>query len=70
MTHQEGKQMPQLLIGDEKGFEQVAVNLIQNAIKNSRHHGRVKVLYSYDIQEDMIIFIVSDNGQGMNEKKI
>ena len=62
--------MPQLLIGDEKGFEQVAVNLIQNAIKNSRHNGQVKVLYSYDIQEDMIIFIVSDNGQGMNEKKI
>ena len=62
--------MPQLLIGDEKGFEQVAVNLIQNAIKNSRHNGHVKVLYSYDIQEDMIIFIVSDNGQGMNEKKI
>ena len=39
-----GKEMPNLLIGDEKGFVQVAVNLIQNAIQNSRNEGSVKVL--------------------------
>lgn len=54
--------MPNLLIGDEKGFVQVAVNLIQNAIQNSRNQGSVKVLQSYDIIENKIVFIVADNG--------
>lgn len=44
----------------------MAVNLIQNAIVNSRNKGEVKVFQSFDPVENKIVLIVADNGKGMS----
>ena len=61
--------MPHLLSGDEKGFEQAAVNIISNAIQNSRNKGLVKVILSFDVKRSRLVLIVADNGQGMTSEQ-
>ena len=40
--------LPQQLIGDHNRLEQCIVNMVQNAIQNSRNNGKVKVLMAFD----------------------
>ena len=45
----------------------MAINIIQNAIENS-YHGKIDIHISYDWNMQRIIFIVNDEGIGMNQK--
>ena len=40
--------LPRVVRGDSKCLVQVAVNIVQNAIQNSRDNGKVKVQVAYD----------------------
>ena len=48
----------------------MAVNIILNAIQNSKDKGSVKVFQSFDVIQNEIVFIVSDNGKGMSAQQI
>ena len=51
--------LPKHLIGDPERVQQVAINIIQNAIDNTEH-GKIDVHVSYDWTKQQIIFIVND----------
>lgn len=55
-----------ICIGDEELLQQVWINLIENAIKFSRHGGRISV--SVNQTEEHIEVEIADNGVGMDEE--
>ena len=56
--------MPKNVIGDKQRMQQVALNLIFNAIDNTKK-GHVFIYVNYDSKEQQLIFIVQDTGVGI-----
>ena len=61
------KQLPVLILGDGLRFQQVAMNLISNAIKNTES-GEIFVNICFDPAKCQIVFIIADNGRGIKEE--
>lgn len=61
--------LPKHLIGDHKRIQQVAANLIFNAIQSTRNFGHVDVFVAYDHEDEKILFAISDNGRGMSQNQ-
>ena len=57
--------MPSLLNGDERRFKQVLINLVKNALKFTMSGGSIKIVTSYDFEEEMLIAQVIDTGVGI-----
>ena len=55
------------MIGDPDRFQQVAINIIQNAISNTYQNGKVSVFVNYDKMKQKIVVTVNDNGKGIKE---
>ena len=62
-------QLPPLLYGDERRFKQVLINLVKNAIKFTTW-GSIKIMTSYDEEEEMLITQVIDTGAGIASKDL
>ena len=58
------KKLPRTLYGDERRFKQVLINLVKNAIKFTTR-GSIKILTSYDEEEEMLLVQVKDTGAGI-----
>ncbi|MFZ0545657.1 MAG: ATP-binding protein [Candidatus Promineifilaceae bacterium] len=54
--------------GDHSLLRQVWVNLISNALKFSRNQSQMEIEVGYSIDNEELIFFVSDNGVGFNMK--
>ena len=52
------------LIGDERRFKQVLVNLVKNALKFTRG-GRIEIKANYDLESQSIVVHVQDTGVGI-----
>ena len=57
--------MPSLLNGDERRFKQVLINLVKNALKFTKSGGSIKIVTSYDFEEETLIAQVIDTGVGI-----
>ena len=55
-----------LLVGDERRFKQVLVNLIKNALKFT-FKGRIDLRVNYDPVKNLLIGQVRDTGAGINK---
>ena len=53
------------MIGDERRFKQVMINLIKNALKFTSK-GQIKIKSSYDIKDKNLIVHVEDTGAGIS----
>ena len=60
----DAKQGPILVLGDDQALGQMATNLIDNAIKYTPQGGKISV--SLELQGDVAVFSVSDNGLGID----
>lgn len=63
-TQQDAQQGPILVLGDDQALGQMATNLIDNAIKYTPEGGKISV--SLELQGDVAVFSVSDNGLGID----
>ncbi len=63
-TNDDAKQGPILVLGDDQALGQMATNLIDNAIKYTPQGGKVSV--RLELQGDVAVFSVSDNGLGID----
>jgi len=67
------KKIPHELVGDELRIRQVLNNLLSNAYKYTEA-GEVRLLVTFEPAQDnetvLLIFIVSDTGQGMNSDQL
>lgn len=63
------KDIPSVLIGDEIRIRQIMLNLINNAIKYT-NDGSVSVDVSFDRDEGMLKFVVSDTGIGIKNEDL
>ena len=46
-------------------LKQIMVNLLSDAIKQTEDHGIVRILASYDDNQEQISFHVAQNGRGL-----
>ena len=53
-----------ILLGDERRFKQVMINLVKNALKFTTV-GRVDIKVSFNEEEQMLIVHVKDTGAGI-----
>lgn len=58
--------LPQLLLGDERRFTQVLINLVKNALKFT-HSGFIKIKLSYELRLELLVVHVEDSGEGIAE---
>ena len=63
-TNHDAQQGPILVLGDDQALGQMATNLIDNAIKYTPQGGKISV--SLELQSDVAVFSVSDNGLGID----
>lgn len=59
--------LPRFMIGDPDRLQQVAINIIQNAIQYS-YSGNIVVYVSFDQKESKLVFIVKDQGIGIKKE--
>ena len=58
-----------LMKGDPEKIRRVVENLVGNAIKFTGQEGIVKIIAFYDVEQQMVIIRVKDNGIGIKEEK-
>lgn len=56
--------LPQNLIGDERRFKQVLINLVKNAFKFTTQ-GHILIKVSYRVEEQVLVVHVEDTGAGI-----
>ncbi len=61
--------LPDRLYGDQIRLKQILVNLVKNAMKFSRAHP-IRILSSYDHQEQMLHVQVIDEGKGIKPDEV
>lgn len=44
------------------------INLIKNSIDFSFHEGEIFISINYDYKESLFMFVINDNGIGINKK--
>ena len=57
------------LIGDERRFQQVMINLVKNAIKFTQK-GKISIKASYDTKNGLLVIHVRDTGTGIAAEDI
>ena len=63
------KDVPVRILGDDKKVRQILLNLIGNAIKFTEE-GTVKVCVTKEEGKDLLKFLVSDTGRGMDQEDL
>ena len=58
--------MPKIVIGDERRFLQILINLIKNAIKFTREKGFIEIRTKYNYDEECLTVGVKDSGVGIS----
>ncbi|REK71441.1 sensor histidine kinase [Paenibacillus paeoniae] len=54
--------------GNSSKFKQALINIIKNSIEAfNRDAGLVEISANYEVQENMIIIVIKDNGEGIDE---
>ena len=53
------------MVGDERRFKQVLINLIKNALKFTSKGGKIEIFATYEIYKGMIVVVVKDTGVGI-----
>jgi len=64
-----GRDVPDVLIGDELRIEQITLNLLSNAFKFTRA-GHVSLTIQYDAESSTLSIRVADSGQGIAADKL
>ncbi len=64
------KELPNRLVGDERRFKQVLINLIKNAYKFTGVGGKIDIQTSYDQKSGIMQVYVSDDGAGIAAEDI
>ena len=57
------------LIGDERRFKQVLINLVKNALKFTQR-GSIQVKACYNLHQRSIVVHVDDTGAGINKEDL
>lgn len=55
------------MIGDERRFKQVMINLVKNALKFTSK-GYIQIKASYDYEDKSLIVHIEDTGAGIDEQ--
>ena len=58
------------LVGDERRFKQVLVNLIKNAVKFTKSQGNIDIRLAYNSSTEMLLCQVCDDGVGISRSDI
>ena len=53
------------LLGDERRFKQVLINLVKNSLKFCEHGDLIKIKVDYDYERQMLQASVKDTGVGI-----
>ncbi len=61
--------LPALLVGDERRFKQVLINLVKNA-KKFTEEGGIKIKVSYNDSNSNLVVHVEDTGVGIAERDL
>ena len=64
-----GCELPLIVFGDKEKIRQVAINLVDNAIKYGKQHGELEASF-YKIDGKRVLIEISDNGSGIAEEHI
>jgi len=61
-----GSTLP-MMMGDERRFKQVLINLVKNALKFTRQ-GSIRITAGYDFNLNSIVVMVKDTGAGISQE--
>ena len=64
---EKNQKLPKNLIGDPERLQQVAFNIISNAIQHT-NEGSIVVYVSFDKLSSKVVFIVKDEGRGIKKE--
>ncbi|OUC04266.1 MULTISPECIES: sensor histidine kinase [Ehrlichia] len=59
-----------VMIADPKRMKQVIINLLSNSIKFTPENGCVKLVVEYDLEEEVVIIEIIDNGIGIAQQDL
>ena len=62
--------LPKKLEGDEIRLKQILINLVKNALKFSDENGTIKLVSTFDVQNEMLKLHIIDNGKGIRKEDI
>ena len=59
-----------VMVGDPKRMKQVMINLLSNSIKFTPENGMVKLTVEYNLEEQVIVIEIIDNGIGIAQQDL
>lgn len=59
-----------VMIADPKRMKQVIINLLSNSIKFTPENGCVKLVVEYDLEEEVVVIEIIDNGIGIAQQDL